>query len=168
MKRLMSHIIKSLEKRNLKCYEDMLLCMAVSLASAFYYFDTHNSFSAYFSPVLTGLVLLCWIMCAIRNGFLHRFSFVVFSIAYWLIPQIFIFWYNNNDNVHNYSSMLRAAQRYSELLVKQPIEHFTDWLDIDAMTFAIIFVCVINVLYSVANFLRTIFFDGMEEGNTPQ
>lgn len=140
-------IVNLCEKRKNRCAEDMILCVAITLACGFYYFEGKQPFMEYIRPTLEFLMLCCWVGLAFKNGIKERVSFLMFSTLYWMIPQIFIYLYNINDNVKNYSSLLKTSQRYSELLVKNPLDELSQWLNISHAIVAIAFTVFCGLVF---------------------
>lgn len=119
-------------------FQDMLLCAGVSLVSAFYEFEEYFMFSAveFIRNLLVFLTICCWIWCAFINGFWKKYSFLVFTAAFWLIPKIIIY-QEEHTGIRNYSKYLDAAAQFSRLISQYSISRLAVFLN-SPLTYALI------------------------------
>jgi len=116
---LIVNLTKFSNERKTAPHQDMLLCLAVTAASAFYEFE-------YFVPEIAGnlirkllliLFAVVWIWCSFLNGFWKKYRFLVFTALFWIIPRLIII-VKDGTPIRNYNKFLDAGAQYSRVLVQ--------------------------------------------------
>ena len=123
-------IKKFSRNRKTTVVQDMLLCTAIALTCAFYEFE--GFFPAFATNVLkivlVILFLMCWLWCSFLNGFWGKYSFLIYTTAFWVIPNIIIK-KEESTGILNYSVYLDAASQYSRLLVEFPLISLSHYIN---------------------------------------
>jgi hypothetical protein len=134
------------QKRKTTVWQDMLLCTAVTLSSAFYEFEAFMPATAadIIKTLLLIFLIVCWLWCAFLNGFWKKYSFLVFAAAFWFIPRLIII-RRANMSILNYNRFLDAASQYSGLLVEVSLTRLSGLINTTALITAIILIgwCVV-------------------------
>jgi hypothetical protein len=114
-------------KKKTSVWQDMLLCTAVTLSSAFYEYEASlpGIVGEVIRTILLVLMVVCWVWCSFLNGFWKKHSFLVFAAAFWLIPRL-IMLARANMSILNYNSFLDAAAQYSTLIVEVSLRRFAN------------------------------------------
>jgi len=132
-------LIKLAREKKTSTVQDMLLCTAITLSSAFYEYETFMPAVA--ADVLRILIMVllpvCWFWCAFLNGIWKKHSFMIFTAVYWIIPRIIIIW-RQNMSITNYNRFLDAASQYSRLCVETSLRGLSSLLNITELTTSIV------------------------------
>ncbi|MDR1688373.1 MAG: hypothetical protein LBS21_07155 [Clostridiales bacterium] len=113
----------------LSIFQNMFLCTAISLACAFYQFDTFIPVvaSQTINAFLTVLLVVCWLWCSFISGFWNRYSFLVYTAVFWIIPRLIIM-KQENTGILDYNKYLDAASQISRLTVQFSLSELSDFL----------------------------------------
>jgi hypothetical protein len=116
---LSKFISELLTRRKNTTFQDILLCAAVTAACAFYEFEHSlaDVIGDTIRAVLLILFVVIWLWSAFVNGIWQKYSFLVFTALFWLIPRIFIVWHGSIADIRDYNEYLHIAAEYSSLLV---------------------------------------------------
>ncbi|MCL2020121.1 MAG: hypothetical protein FWG70_10260 [Oscillospiraceae bacterium] len=133
--------------------EDMLFLIAVTLAAGFYSFEKRLPFSEYISFILSFSVIIAWLWLSFTSGFLRRGRFVVFSLVYWLLPQLTIIAHTNRISAQGYNAWLHTFSRFSEIFVRVPLDRVSMMFNLNNLIMGTILV----VLCEFAFFLGFIY-----------
>ncbi|MCH5203480.1 MAG: hypothetical protein J1F03_01970 [Oscillospiraceae bacterium] len=107
--------------------ENIVLCFAVTLASAFIWFDYYYFFMDILRPIVSVLLMFTWIWCGFLSGRDKKWGFLIFTGAYWLVPYLYILWYRASSDMAD-NAVITLLYRFSYLLFEWPlrtIEEFT-------------------------------------------
>jgi len=113
--------------------EDITFLLAITLAAGFYAFEKNLPYSEYTSFVLTILAITAWLWLSFASGFMRRSGFVVFSLIYWLVPNLVIIMHTARVEERDYNAGLHTLSRFSELFVRAPLDSVSEILNINVM-----------------------------------
>ena len=99
--------------------ENILLCLAVSLAGSFMFFEHYKAFMDTVRPLVTVLIFVTWAVCGFASGKKKSIGFAVFGGAYWLIPYLYMLFYSARDNVRGYSKWLSLLNKTADMLLSR-------------------------------------------------
>ena len=97
--------------------EDMLIGFAIVLAGYFYYYENKIIISNINNPqkinyaikiTMGVIIIITWLYLSFQNGVKKRRSFVVCTLAFWLVPQIFKYCVDTFDK-GEYSGLLHRS-----------------------------------------------------------
>jgi hypothetical protein len=130
-----------LENKKTTVRQDMLLCTAVTLSSAFYEFENSiPGIAADFVRItLLFLLLICWLWCAFLNGFRKKYPFLIFTFLFWFIPRLIIA-ARANMSILNYNKYLDAASQFSSLIAEMSLKNLSDSLNISYFSASVILI----------------------------
>ena len=138
--------------------ENIVLCLAVTLTSAFWLYDSYYFFMDILRAVVSAMLFIVWLWCGFLSGRDRKWGFLVFAGAYWLIPYLYMLFYGSRNGMTYYDDILKLLYRFSDLLFNRPLRIIADltncgvriWvLSLIILTFTMYFVGV-----NVENILR--------------
>lgn len=157
--KLTSHINTMLEKRKTKLYQDIVFCLAITLASSFYYFEYYQPKMELMRAFITILMVAVWLGMALLNGFKLKYGFMIFSLAFWFVPQIFILWNQNLVASGGYSKSADISDIICKIIVVNPITTLNGYLNkyfkLSELNLTLIFLLVIIAVFLLGWALRT-------------
>ena len=125
--------------------ENIAVCLGVTLASAFMFFENRGFIPDFLRVFLSGFIFLVWITCAFSAGKSKKWGFLVFTCLYWLIPNLYLVFYSLRDNVRGYSKWLSLLNKSSDILANKPFEYLSGKLGCEEYYLAIfLFIIVIS------------------------
>jgi len=144
-------------KRKSTVWQDMFLCTAVTLCVAFYEFERFVPAVAvnFISTVLTALFVICWMWCAFLNGFWKKYSFLIFTAVFWLVPRLVIL-REENAGILNYNKYLDAMSQYSRLLVEFPFLKLSDLFNTSGFLLTVSFLMWCVLMYFAGGHFKKI------------
>ncbi len=143
-----------LDRKN-NLFENIALCVAITLTSAFFSYDTYYFFLDFLRPVVSVLLLFIWLWCGFKSGIHKKWGFLVFTAVYWLVPYLYMLFYRMQDGVEVFGSVTGMFNKFAMLIYERPminIAEFTHcgvniWiLSLGILTFALYYAGV-NVAY---------------------
>ena len=145
-----SNIIKNfvLNKKN-SLFENIFLCFAITLASAFFSFDNYYGFMDILRVVTIVLLLAAWLWCGFVSGKNKSWGFLIFTAVYWAAPFLYMLFYSTRDNVRGYSKWLSLLNKISDLLFNKPFCVITEWTKRDSLFFACILIVMTGLTYVI-------------------
>lgn len=138
------YISKLLFGKSNSLLENIVLCLAITLACAFMYYDRYNSFMGTVRTVLSVLIFVIWIIGAFSSGKGKKWGFLIFTGLYWLIPHLYMIFYSMRDNVKGYSKWLSLCRKSADILVNKPFSALSESTGTGEYIF-VIALCVIVV-----------------------
>jgi len=123
--------------------EDIAFLLAITLAAGFYAFERNLPYSEYISLLLTFSAITAWLWLSFTSGFMRRSGFVVFSLIYWLVPNLVIIVHTARIAERDYSAGLHTLSRFSELFVRSPLDSISEMLNVNVMitSIALLLLC---------------------------
>lgn len=115
--------------RKTTVWQDMALCIAITLATSFYQFENYQPMMDAMRVFLAVLFLLVWLSLSFLNGRRGRMPFLFFSLAYWLLPQLAMVWQDRIVGTLQYSKWVDGAGKFARLLVEYPFKGMENQLD---------------------------------------
>ena len=133
-------------------FENIAVCLGVTLASAFMFFENRGFIPDFLRIFLSGFIFLVWITCAFSAGKSKKWGFLVFTGAYWLIPNLYLVFYSMRDNVRGYSKWLSLFNKSSDILANKPFGYLSEKMGCEEYILAILlFILVISVYFLALN-----------------
>lgn len=130
--------------------ENIAVCLGVTLASAFMFFENRGFICDFLRVFLSGFIFLVWITCAFSAGKSKKWGFLVFTGAYWLIPNLYMVFYSMRDNVRGYSKWLSLFNKSSDILVNKPFGYLSEKLGCSEYYIAILLFIIVLSTYIIA------------------
>lgn len=157
--KIIAYINSLLERRKTKLYQDIVFCLAITLASSFYYFEYYQSQMDLMRAAITILMVAIWLGMAFTNGFKLRYGFLIFSFSFWLIPQIFIIWNENLTAVGGYTKANDIADNICRIIAVNPITTLNGYIDqyfkVSELNLTIILLLFITAVFLIGCLLWT-------------
>lgn len=141
--------LKSMLSGGRKCslLENILLCMVITLAGSFLYFDAHYFFMGFYRVLVTVLIFMVWAVCATNSGKRKQWGFLVFSVLYWLLPLLMLLYYPTRDNMRDYNKYLNTLYKFSEVVFYRPFEAIARYFGAESYAFIIALAAVVGVAF---------------------
>lgn len=136
-----------------RAFSVMMICAAAALTGTFYYYDRQYSFSTDICVSITFVIFFVWLLFALLSGKDRRIGFIVFSYAYWLIPYLYVLFYNSRDNVRNYDKWLSMINRIASAILKNPFYVAANRLRTDPTVLAAVLLMSVMIFYVLGNFI---------------
>ncbi len=136
--------------------ENIVLCIAVTLASAFVYFDRYNGFAGALRALLAVVIFAGWIAAGFSCGKNRKFGFLIFTGAYWLIPNLYMLFYSLRDNVRGYSKWLSMFNKTADILVCKPFGFIAEKTACSEYMYEIVLVVIAVSAYFIGRSLKTV------------
>ncbi|MDR2532226.1 MAG: hypothetical protein LBC82_05220 [Oscillospiraceae bacterium] len=127
--------------------EDLTFLLAITLAAGFYAYEARLPLSEYLSLITTLSMIMAWIWISFASGFMKRGVFVVFSLAYWLIPQFAITSHADTIADFSYDVNLHTVSRFAEILVRAPLDSVCEILDVSKFVAGIVLLLLCEVAF---------------------
>lgn len=137
--------------------ENILLCLAVSLAGSFIFFEHSNSVMDAARSFVTILIFVTWAVCGLSSGKRRSIGFAIFGGAYWLIPYLYMLFYSSRDNVRGYSKWLSLLNKTADLLFNKPFEAAAGNMHTECYMFVITLVVITASAYFIGMNLHSIY-----------
>ncbi len=102
--------------------ESILICMAITIASGFLYYDAHYFFMEFYRVIVSVLIFAVWTSFAVINGKKKRWGFLVFSAAYWLLPYLFNTFVSVSSLKGTVRNAIIATKKFFEIMYELPFE----------------------------------------------
>lgn len=135
--------------------ENIVLCLAVTLASAFFQYDNYNFFMGVLRAVVSVMLFIAWLWCGFLSGRDRKWGFLVFAGAYWLVPYLYMLFYGMRDGRTHYDNILELSYKFSDLLFSKPL-----------LTIAVFTNCGVNIwVLSLIILTFTMYFVGVNVEN---
>lgn len=149
--RLSGFIGREALRRKTSLWQDILFCVAITLAASFYCFEQYQPKMDLMRSLLAILLPLIWLGTAIANGIRQRYGFLAFQVLYWLVPQGMILWNAHFVEIGGYSKGTDIMDIVAKLLVTYPLSTLSAQLDgISEMKLALFLAVGCTVLFSLA------------------
>lgn len=136
-----------------KLYEDLIFVFAITLACGIYQYELSFAFAEQIAVALTIISALVWVWVSFVNGFLKRGIFVIFTLLYWIFPQVFIIGYDNTP-VIAYNVIIDTASQISVILVRAPVRVLCEFFGINSFIMAGILIIICEGAFSLGFYLR--------------
>lgn len=154
-----SRILKAfIEKRSYNTAERIMMCAFIALSGTFYFYDYYQPFAEIARIVITVLIFAVWLYCAFCAGKDKQWGFAVFSCFYWVIPYIYIIYYNSRDNVRGYSKWLSLFNKIADMLFSKPFEYAAGRLETDSVTLVCVILGGVTLLF-FGGFMLSFFYE---------
>lgn len=137
-------------------FENIVLCLAITLTCAFYYYDRYNSFMDAGRVIVAVLIFLVWIIGAFSSGKGKQWGFLIFTGSYWLIPHLYMLYYSGRDNLRDYNKYLSLINKISDILVNKPFEFLSEKTGDPAYLYIIILAVIVGSAYFIGANLKTL------------
>lgn len=147
--------------------ENIVLCIAVTLASAFVYFDRYNGFAGALRALLAVVIFVGWIAAGFSCGKNRKFGFLIFTGAYWLIPNLYLLFYSLRDNVRGYSKWLSLLNKTADILVCKPFGSIAEKTACSEYMYEIVLVVIAVSAYFIGRGLKIV-LSGDSDGGLNQ
>lgn len=115
-----------LEKKN-SLLENIMLCLAITLTSAFFWYDNYYFFMDFLRAVVSVLVVVSWLWCGFLSGRDRKWGFLVFAGAYWLVPYLYMLYFSSRDNIADYNAFITMLYEFADLLYDKPLRTIADF-----------------------------------------
>lgn len=149
---------KLLFEKNNNLLENIALCLAVTLASAFVYYDRYNGFAGALRALLVAMIFIGWVVAGYSSGRKRKYGFLIFTGAYWLIPNLYMIFYSLRDNVRGYSKWLSLINKTADLLVCKPFGFIAEKTACSEYLYEIVLVVIAVSAYFIGRSLKTVMF----------
>jgi len=118
--------------------QDITLCFAVTLTCSFYEYEDFIPQIAAIAIRKISIVLLvvCWFWCSFLNGYRKKYSFLVFTAAFWIIPRIVII-AEEHTGILKYNKYLDAFSVCSRLMADTPLSGLGELLKSNSLYLSI-------------------------------
>lgn len=140
-------LFRYFDQRKTTVCKDCLLCVAITLTCSFYHFEQYQPMMELLRGAIILLFALVWLLMSFSNGFRRRHAFLFFMIAYWSVPNLFIFWQSRLEGTLHYSKTVYFLSKLSELLIQYPQEELgkrlLPFLPFSMVMIAFLALCVI-------------------------
>lgn len=112
----------SYENRKNTLAENIVVCIAVSLAGTFYFCEYFYGETIHTAVclILTAAIAVTWLICSLCSGRDGRLGFMIFAFLYLGIPYIYILWYGTRDNLHDYNKWLAMSNKIAKAILCDP------------------------------------------------
>ena len=140
-----------------KLYENIILCLAITLACSFGYYDRYNSFMEFGRIILAILIFVIWVVGAFSSGKSKQWGFLIFTGTYWLLPHLYMLYYNTRDNVRGYNKYLSLTNKISDILVNKPFEFISENTGEPTFFYLIILTVIVCSAYFIGANLKALF-----------
>lgn len=139
-----------LDRRN-SLFENIALCVAITLTSAFFSYDTYYFFLDFLRPVVSVLLMFIWLWCGFKSGIHKKWGFLAFTAAYWLVPYLYMLYFSSRDNIKDYNAVLTMLYKFSNLIYKKSMTGIAEFTH-----------CGVNIwVLSLAILTFTLYYAGM-------
>lgn len=135
------------KKNNLT--ENIVLCLAITLSSAFFYFDNYYGFMGILRVIVAVMLFIVWTWCGFLSGKNKSWGFLVFTAAYWAIPYLYMLFYSMRDNVRGYSKWLSLFKKISDLLFDKPLRMVADFAKCDTYILILALIALVVLAYII-------------------
>ena len=119
--KLLTSILNFATKRKNSFIEDIILCIGITLASGFYFYENFYPLMPQIRLFLLVFLLCVWFGLAFKYGIRKKYSFLIFAALYWQLPYAVMVAYSMNDNVRHYSKLLTFLNKTAVILVQNPL-----------------------------------------------
>jgi len=119
--------------------QDITLCSAVTLTCSFYEYEDFIPQIAAIAIRKISMVLLviCWFWCSFLNGYRKKYSFLVFTAAFWIMPRTVII-AEEHTGILDYNKYLDAFSRFSRLMADTSLAGFGELLKSNSLYLSIV------------------------------
>lgn len=133
--------------------EDVVMLLAVTLACGFYQYENFFEVAPVLRVVLTAAVILFWLYCSLRSGFLRRGAFVLATLGYWVVPNAVIIAFNALSP-QSYNVSFHMLSRFSEIMVRAPLERLAEALNLNSFILTIVLMVACEVCFTLGFLFR--------------
>lgn len=144
------------KQANTMTVQNIILCLAVTLANGFYFFEERMHYMDAMRVFMTVLMLFTWAMFAFVNGVKKRISFMIFFELYWLLPFIGIKAVEGMTLL-NYNGILWNNSRICNFLVVSTTKGIADSFGMNAFMFALILILTLVGFYVMGRAVRNVY-----------
>ena len=160
-----SRLLRSfMENRRYNAAERIMMCALIALSGTFFYYDYYQSFADIARIVITVLIFVVWFYCALCAGKDKQWGFIIFGYLYWVVPYIYMVYYNSRDNVRGYSKWLSLFNKIADMIFVKPFEFVAGKLEIDPVALACVVLGGTTFLF-IGGFLMRFFYE--RKSDTP-
>lgn len=154
-----AYISNMIETRKTRLYQDIIFCLAITLASSFYFYEHFQPKMEVMRAIITVLMVVIWLGMALVNGFKLRYGFMIFSLSFWFIPQLFILWHNNFVANGEYTKNIDILANVVEIIFVNPIitlnSYISKFSNFSEVDLTLIFIITITITFLLGWIIRT-------------
>lgn len=143
-------------------FENICICVAVNLASAFIWFDNHYFYSDFLSWVASVLLVLMWLWCGFLSGKSKDWGFLVFSGIYWIVPYVYIQLYFSFDSINGPFAIM--MYKYADMIFNMPLNTIAEFTNCGVHIWALSLVILTGTAYFVGINVADIYKDKEKPG----
>lgn len=129
--------------------ENIVLCLAITLSSAFFWFDNYYGFMSVLRIVVAVMLFVVWLWCGFISGKNQSWGFLVFTAAYWAIPYLYMLFYSMRDNVKGYSKWLSLLNKFCDLLFDKPLRMVADFAKCEPFVLVLTLFSLVVLTYNI-------------------
>ena len=130
-------------------FENIVLCLAITLASAFFWFDSYHSFMGILRAVVSVLLMFIWLWCGFLSGKDKKWGFLIFSGAYWLVPYLYTLYYSARDNIKDYNAVITMLYKFADLLFDKPMKTIAEFTNCGVHIWVLSLIILVGTAYYV-------------------
>ncbi|MCH5208943.1 MAG: hypothetical protein J1F04_08660 [Oscillospiraceae bacterium] len=138
--------------------ENIVLCLAVTLTSAFLVYDSYYFFMDILRTVVSVMLFIAWLWCGFLSGRDRKWGFLVFAGVYWLVPYVYMLCYSSRNGRTYYDDVLKLLYRFSDLLFNRSLLRVADFTNCDVYIWVLSLIILTFTMYfvgvNVENILR--------------
>lgn len=149
MQKISGAIKKFILGKQNSLFENICLCVAVTLASAFIWFDNFYFYTDFLSAVTSVLMMLMWLWCGFISGKNKQWGFLVFAGAYWLLPYLYMLVYMAYDSGDTYGSFSTLVYKFSRMIYEYPMSTIADFTKCDVNIWVLSLAIIIGTAYFI-------------------
>ena len=135
--------------------DDILLTFLMTFAFAAYSYEARldSGVLSAFRYVLLAVLLLTLLITAAKNGINKKTGFIVYSAAYWLLPQLVIVLFYQGPEIFRHSVTMYTLSEFAAILTTRPAEILGGYCGIPhQMILVIMLLCIFGAFFVGAYF----------------
>lgn len=137
-----------LDRKN-NLFENIALCLAVTLTSGFFSYDTYYFYMDFLRPVVSVLLIIIWLWCGFKSGINKKWGFLVFTGIYWLVPYLYMLFYKMDDSPEVFGSIPAMLNKFAMLGYERPMKGIADFTNCDINIWVLALAILTFTLYYV-------------------
>ncbi len=139
-----------------KLSENIILCLAITLAAAFTYYDHYNGFMEGMRIFLAFFIFVIWMIGSFSAGKSKQWGFLIFTGIYWIMPRLYLLYYPTRDNLRNYSKWLSMLNKISDIIVNKPFTYIAEKTGEAELLFTVVLMVIVVSMYFIGVNLRSL------------
>ena len=148
-KKLKAFFRRFLLNRKNSLLENIVLCLAITLASAFFQYDYYYFFMDILRAITSVLLLVTWLWCGFISGRDKKWGFLIFAGVYWLVPFVYILWYDSVDILTYEDAFPMFLYRWAYLLFRLPLLTVAQFTECDVYIWIVSLVILTFTVYFI-------------------